>query len=97
MTLSLAILSVLGLWTLLAVLAVGLYLIHKALQGVQGYLEKIAWGVRTIEKQTAPLGGRAGELEATLRQAADTFAGAAERFAEADRLLDETGLSRQAR
>jgi len=42
---------------LLAALAWALAMIHKALYGIRRSLEKIAWGVRAIEVETAPLPG----------------------------------------
>ena len=42
---------------LLVALAWALVMIHKALSGVRRSLEKIAWGVRAIEVETAPLPG----------------------------------------
>lgn len=64
MPLLLTVLSVLALWALLSVLIVGLGLIVKLLESVQGHLEKIATGVRAIETQTAPLEKGARELTA---------------------------------
>lgn len=41
--------------TLLGFLAWALAKIGDALEGVRGSLQKIAWGVRAIEKETSPL------------------------------------------
>lgn len=57
MALLLTILSVLAVWSLLALLVIGLLLIHKSLQSVMLRLEQITMGVRAIERQTEPLGG----------------------------------------
>lgn len=86
MELLLTILSVLAAWTFLAVLVVGLFLIYKPLQSVRGYLEKIAMGVRAIEKQTSPLRGGPEELNTALRDTGKALAAAAGRFEDASRL-----------
>ncbi len=52
---TLTILTGVELVVLLAALAVALVLIHQALESVASTLDKIAWGVRAIETQTAPL------------------------------------------
>jgi uncharacterized protein YoxC len=88
MALLLTILSVLALWALLGVLVAGLLLILRPLQSVRGYLEKITMGVRAIEKQTAPLGARAGTLRDSLDEASTVIQTAARRFADMDRDLD---------
>ncbi len=62
MTLIMAILSVLAVWTFLLVLVIGLLIIWKALESVRGSMEKITLGVRAIEKETDPLGAHAGVL-----------------------------------
>ena len=59
MPLLLTLLSVLALWSLLALLIVGLLLIRKTLESVRISLERIAMGVRAIEKETEPLGPKA--------------------------------------
>jgi hypothetical protein len=59
MPLLLTVLSVLALWSLLALLMIGLLLIHKTLESIRVALERIAMGVRAIEKQTEPLGPHA--------------------------------------
>lgn len=64
-SLLLAVLSVLAMWALLGVLAVGLLMVLKTLQSIRGWLEHIAMGVRAIESETGQLGdqvGRLGEL-----------------------------------
>ncbi len=68
MELLLTILSVLALWSLLTVLVLGLLFILKPLEGTRGHMEKIAMGVRAIEKETEPLGGYAGTLTEQLGQ-----------------------------
>ncbi len=59
MTLLLTILSAIGLWTLLALLVIGLQVIYKVLESIRGNLERIAMGVRAIERETRPLAPRA--------------------------------------
>lgn len=61
-TLLLAVLSVLAVWALLGVLAIGLVMVLKTLQSVRGWLERIAMGVRAIESETAPLGREVDRL-----------------------------------
>ncbi len=58
MTLLLAILSAIGLWTLLALLVIGLQIIYTVLESSRGNLERIAMGVRAIERETQPLAPR---------------------------------------
>jgi hypothetical protein len=55
----LTVLSVLSVWSLLALLIIGLLLIRKTLESVRISLERIAMGVRAIEKETEPLGPHA--------------------------------------
>jgi uncharacterized protein YoxC len=78
MPLLLTILSVLAVWVFLAVLAVGLLLVLKALQGVRGYMRKITVGVRAIEKQTEPLETRATTVIRSFGETADAVSAAAE-------------------
>ena len=54
-TLLLAIVSVFALWAFLTELVVGLLLVFKALESIRGGLERITFGVRAIERETAPL------------------------------------------
>ena len=84
----LAILSVLAGWTLLGLLAVGLFLILKVLQSVRGYFEKIAMGVRAIEQQLVSLPSHAEEANAALAAAAGAVTTVADRFVEMERLLE---------
>lgn len=57
MELTLTILTALAAVVLLLALIIALFLILRALQSIRGYLEKIAFGVRAIEKETEMLGG----------------------------------------
>ena len=56
MQLLLTALSVLALWSLLTVLAFGLLRLRRALESVRQHLERTLVVVRTVEKQTEPLG-----------------------------------------
>lgn len=84
----LTILTVLAVWAFLAVLALGLLLIRKPLESIRGYLEKIAMGVRAIEQQTAPLGGAADALAASLADGAATVGSVARRMREVETRVD---------
>lgn len=70
MVLLLTVLSVLAVWSLLALLVLGLLVIFKALEAVRRNLEQIAMGVRAIEHETAPLGRDAAALGTNLHSAA---------------------------
>ena len=48
-------LAILAVWALLGVLAIALFVVLKVLQSIRGWLERIAMGVRAIEKETEPL------------------------------------------
>lgn len=85
----LTILSVLAMWALLIVLATGLLLVFKALQSVRTQLEKIAMGVRAIERQTAPLAERTAVLSASLGRAAGGSQSAAQRLLDTDGSLED--------
>jgi hypothetical protein len=93
MTLLLVILSVLAVWALLGLLVFGLLFILSALQGVRRHLEKIAMGVRAIEKQARPLGSHADAAAVALLQAGDAGDRLAERLAETGRQLDAAGTA----
>lgn len=91
MLLLLTILSVLGLWALLAVLIVGLLLILKPLESVRTSLQRIAMGVRAIERETDPLGQSVETLAASLGQAAQGLTGATGQLAHVQEDLDKAG------
>ncbi len=57
MELLLTILTALAGAVLLLALVISLYLILRTLESVRGYIEKINFGVRAIEKETEMLGG----------------------------------------
>lgn len=60
-------LAVLAGWCFLGVLVIGLFIVLKVLQSVRTWLERIAMGVRAIEKQTEPLPREVERLAANLR------------------------------
>jgi hypothetical protein len=55
MTLMLTTLSAIALWTFLTLLVVALLLVYKTLEAIRGMLTRIVYGVRAIERETAPL------------------------------------------
>jgi uncharacterized protein YoxC len=92
MPLLLTILSVLALWALLATLIVGLLLILKPLESVRSHMQRIAMGVRAIERETKPLGESAVMLTDTLVQAANAFDGVARQMADVQRDLEKVSF-----
>ena len=55
MPLLLTIVSVLAVWAFLTELVVALLLVFKTLESIRGALQRIAFGVRAIERETAPV------------------------------------------
>lgn len=51
----LTLVSALALWAFLTELIVGLLLVFKTLESIRGTMERIAFGVRAIERETAPV------------------------------------------
>jgi hypothetical protein len=84
MTLLMTLLTVLGIWAFLVVLAVGLLLIEKVLESVRGYLEKIAMGVRAIEKETQPLDDHAALLADRINRANQVVGAASQDLTQVD-------------
>lgn len=82
MSLLLTILSILAAWALLMVLAIGLLLILKPLQSVRAHLEKIAMGVRAIERETAPLDEHVQAATASFDGTAGAASAAARRLSD---------------
>ena len=62
MTLLLTISSVIAVWALLQTLVLGLLLVFKSLVSIGGIFESIAFGVRAIERETAPVESLPGTL-----------------------------------
>ena len=88
MELLLTILSVLAVWLLLGVLCIGIYLIRKTLESVRIYLEKIAMGVRAIERQTAFTEARSEKTAAAVNRTEQALSEAAEKFVAMERLVE---------
>ena len=82
--LTLTILTGLELTVLLVALAIALVLIRHALESIAGTLDKIAWGVRAIETETAPLPGQVGQLNSGLTALSGGLKQAAVHFTSAD-------------
>ena len=91
MVVALTIVSVLALWSLLAILIVGLLLIRKTLESVRVTLERIAMGVRAIEKETEPLGPHALRFVEHFTAALGPLGTLAENVAGIDRELQRIG------
>ena len=95
MELLLTALSALALLVFLGALLVALGRIRSALEGVQHSMMRIAWGVRAIEAETAPLDHESRALLET----ADRLAGGVEaitsRLASADGRLAALGALRR--
>ena len=88
MALLLTILSVLAVWSLLALLVIGLLLIHKSLQSVMLRLEQITMGVRAIERQSQPLRGQWERIPESLTEASGALESAADALLTAGAGLD---------
>jgi hypothetical protein len=91
MLLLLTILSVLAVWSLLGLLIIGLLLIRKTLESVRLTFERIAMGVRAIEKETEPLGPRALNFAEHLTSAAGHIAALPAALTRIDSELTESG------
>ncbi|MBA3725019.1 MAG: hypothetical protein H0W86_00870 [Armatimonadetes bacterium] len=78
MTLLLTILSALGLWALLIILIIGLFLIYKVLDSVRRSLEQIAMGVRAIDSETKPFAEYGTRSQSLLTEASAAFRRSAE-------------------
>ena len=83
----LALLSALELIALLVALAIALYRIQGALDGINVHASKILWGVRAIEHETGPLPAGLPKLRATLTDVVEGAAVIAERLTAADQHL----------
>lgn len=86
----LTILTALAFWALLLALAISLFLILRALQSIRGYIEKITFGVRAIEKETEMLAG-VEKLNAGLTALADGLESVATHFANVDNNVGHVG------
>ena len=77
MAVLLTVVSVLALWAFLTELVVGLLLVFKTLESIRGTLERITFGVRAIERETAPV----DRLVVDLPRAAEEVHGALSQLA----------------
>jgi hypothetical protein len=89
MTVLLTLLSGLELVVLLGALALALYRIQSALDGINGTASKILWGVRAIEHETDPLRDGLPHLRETLSQVVAGAAVIADGLASADQHLGQ--------
>jgi hypothetical protein len=92
MTVLLTMVSVLALWAFLTELVVGLLLVFKTLESIRGALQQIAFGVRAIERETAPLDRLADDLP----RAAEELHGALSGLARGTGEVGGTGRSEHA-
>jgi hypothetical protein len=80
----LIVLTVVEAAVVVAVLATYLILLHRRLRVICTYLGKIAFGIRAVESQTAPIGPSVLRINKTLREingALPSIAAKAERLA----------------
>jgi uncharacterized protein YoxC len=90
MELLLTLLTALAGAILLIALVISLFLILRTLQSVRGYIEKINFGVRAIEKETEMLGG-VETLNTGLAALAGGLESVAAHFANVDRNVGTVG------
>lgn len=90
MELLLTILTALAGAVLLLALVISLFIILRTLQSVRGYIEKINFGVRAIEKETEMLGG-VEKLNTGLTALAGGLESVASHFANVDRNVGTVG------
>ena len=83
----LTILTILAAAALLVVLGFGLYHIAKALESIGGSLDKIAYGVRAIETETAPLPACIDGINGSLAPVVGGFAAVGSSLTSADQNL----------
>jgi phosphate uptake regulator len=88
MYLLLTIVSVLAAWAFLTLLVVGLLLILKPLEAIRAHLQRIAAGVRAIERETAPLLDLTARLPAAAATVADSLRPLAQRIYQLDHGVD---------
>ncbi|MBA3438995.1 MAG: hypothetical protein H0T92_03905 [Pyrinomonadaceae bacterium] len=90
MELLLTILTALAGAVLLFALAIALFLVLRTLQSVRGYIEKINFGVRAIEKETEMLAG-VDKLNGGLTALAGGLESVGAHFANVDRNVGTVG------
>ena len=83
----LTLLSAVELLVLLVALAIALFRIQAALDGINIHASKILWGVRAIEHESSPLKTGLPELRATLTDVVGGTCVIAERLTAADQHL----------
>lgn len=91
----LTILSVLAVWALLGVIAIGLLLTLKSLQSIRGWFEKIVVGIRASEHQMAPLGAHVDALRVATGEATAALAATRARLADVERDLTAGASARR--
>ena len=90
MELLLTILTALAGAVLLLALVISLFMVLRTLKSVRGYIEKINFGVRAIEKETEMLGG-VETLNGGLTALAGGLESVAAHFANVDRNVGTVG------
>ncbi len=91
MTVAATVLSGLALWILLIALMMGLSRVLRALEGVRASLDKIAMGVRAIEKETAPLPGHIDGVNSSFGSLAGGLESVKDHLGSVDSTLDPVG------
>ncbi len=89
-----AILTVLAVWSLLGVIAIGLLLVIKSLQSIRRWLEQIVMGLRAVEHHTASLGPHVSGLNSSLEDAVEAVGAAERAVSDVNRDLDRLAASR---
>ncbi len=92
MELTFTVLTALLAASLLIALIVSLFLVLRTLQSVRGYIEKINFGVRAIEKETEMLGG-VETLNGGLTALAGGLESVAAHFGKVDRNVGTVGAA----
>lgn len=91
MTVAATVLSGLALWVLLIALILGLSRVLRALEGTRASLDKIAMGVRAIEKETAPLPGHIDGVNSSFGSLAGGLESVKDHLGSVDSNLDPVG------
>lgn len=91
MAVAATVLSGLALWALLIALVLGLSRVLRALEGIRASLDKIAMGVRAIEKETEPLPGHIDGINSSFGSLAGGLESVKKHLESVDRNLDPVG------
>lgn len=83
MSVLLTVLSVLIVWVFLGLLVIALFVIMKVFGGIRINLEKIAMGVRAIEREADPFAEKTAAVHGALSSAAKTVHDCSGKVAEA--------------